>query len=128
MIESVPAVTADRGLAKNYIALGFDFDAGSQLAELGSDLLTRTYTIEFFVFGLTRTWAKNLANHIKFAIERDTTIPLMDISQTPPVEIDRLCVQTVRTARQPIPDPEPWQEFVWTTHAEVEDFYHAALA
>lgn len=127
--ESFPyELTAGSSLPKNLIAAGFDFDDGGEQAELGSDLKVRTYTIEFFVFGQTRTWAKNLANHIKFALERDGTIPLLDIAQIPPVEIDRLVIDSPRTARQPIPDPEPWQQFVWTTNVQVEDTYHAALA
>jgi hypothetical protein len=114
-------------LGKNLIAAGYDFDDGGEQAELGSDLMVRRYTIEFFVFGQTRTWAKNLANNIKFALDVDGTIPLLDISQVPPVEIDRLVVISPRTARQPVADPEPWQEFIWTTTVQIEDTYHAAL-
>lgn len=112
---------------RNIICAGFDFDDEGRQAEMGSDLKTRVYTIELWVFGLTDTYARNLANAIKFAVDVEGTIPLMDISQDPPVEIDKLIVEGVNADRQIIPDPEPWQRFVWTTTVQVEDTYHAAL-
>lgn len=115
-------------LPKNYIATGFNFDDDGTQAELGSDLMRRVYTLEFFVFGRTRTFAKNLANVVKFAFQAEGgTIPLLDISQAGTPEIDRLVVLGASTDRQVVPDPQPWQEFIWLTTANVEDTYHAAL-
>lgn len=113
---------------KNLIATGFNFDDDGTQAEMGSDLKRRVYTVEFWVFGLTNTYARNLANVLKFALDVDGTIPLLDVAQTPPVEIDRLLVDGVTAHRQIIPSPEPWQEFVWTTQVKVEDFYYASEA
>lgn len=113
---------------RNIICAGFDFDDEGRQAEMGSDLKTRVYTIELWVFGLTDTYARNLANAIKFAVDVEGTIPLMDIGQDPPVEIDKLIVEGVNVDRQIITDPEPWQRFVWTARVQVEDTYHASLA
>lgn len=114
-------------LDKNIVTAGFDFDDDGTQAEMGSDLKRRVYTIEFWVFGLTDTYARNLANAIKFALDSEGTIPLMDVAQIPPVEIDRLVVDGVNADRQIIPEPEPWQRFVWTTTVRVEDIYFASL-
>lgn len=113
---------------KNIICAGFDFDDEGKQAECGSDLKVRVYTIEFWVFGLTDTYARALANAIKFAVDSEGTVPLMDYTLETPVEIDRLVVDGVNADRQIIPEPEPWQHYVWTTRAQLEDTYHAALA
>jgi hypothetical protein len=39
------------------VAVGFNFDDGGKLMELGSDLTERIYTITFWTFGTTRRWA-----------------------------------------------------------------------
>jgi len=123
-IESFPYDLTQ--LDRNLIAMGFNFDDDGEQAELGSDLKRRIYTIEFWVFGLTNTYARNLANVLKFALDVDGTIPLLDVAQTPPVEIDRLVLVGVTAHRQIFPNPAPWQQFVWTTQAKVEDTYHAS--
>lgn len=112
---------------KNIVCAGFDFDDEGTQAEMGSSLKARVYTIEFWVFGLTDTYARNLANAIKFGLDSEGTVPLMDIAQTPPVEIDRLCVEGVNVDRQVIVNPEPWQRYVWTCKLQVEDVYFAHL-
>lgn len=114
-------------LTKNIVCAGFDFDDQGEQAELGSDLKRRLYTIEFWVFGLTDTYARNLANAIKFALDVQGTIPLMDLTQAPPIEMDRLIVAGVNSDRQVIVDPEPWQRFAWTTTVRLEDLYFASL-
>lgn len=114
-------------LDRQLVALGFNFDDEGEQAELGSDLKRRVYTIEFFVFGTTLTWARNLANAIKFACDVDGRIPLKDVSQDPAPVIDHMLVNGIRTQRQVVPDPEPWQEFVYLTTVEVQDEYFAAL-
>lgn len=125
MVEDFPHNMTE--LTKNIIALGFNFDDQGTQAELGSDLKNRTYVIEFFVFGLTGTYAKNLANVLKFALDRDGIIPLKDIEQPDAPVIDSLVVEGASTQRQVIADPEPWQEFVWTTTVRVTDTYHALM-
>ena len=111
----------------NLICTGFDFDDEGEQAEMGSSLKTRLYTIEFWVFGQTATYARNLANAVKFGLDAEGTIPLLDIAQVPPVEIDKLIVEGTSVDRQTIVDPEPWQRFVWTTKLVVEDTYFANL-
>lgn len=123
--ESFPYGLA--ALDKNLVAIGFNFDDSGEQAEMGSSLKKRLYTIEFFVFGKTNVYARNLANVLKFALEGDGLIPLLDIAQTPPVQIDALLVEGVSAERQIVQDPEPWQEFVWTTHLRVEDYYYSTL-
>lgn len=115
-------------LTKNYVAVGFNFDDEGRAAELGSDLKVREYTIQFWIFGQTKAWAKNLANVVKFAAEAEhNRIPLKDYEQSGDPVIDYLCVNAASTERQIAPDPEPWQEYVWTTTVVVEDEYHASL-
>lgn len=128
MIEAYPAGLAK--LDRILIAVGFNFDDGGEQGECGSDLKHRNYTIEFWVFGRTHTQARNVANTIKFAIESGDygTIPLLDISKTPPVEIDRLTVMRAHAAQQIFNDPEAWQQFVWTTTVVLEDWYSASAA
>jgi hypothetical protein len=114
-------------LDRNYVAFGFDFDDEGRQAELGSDLKVRLYTIQALVFGQSHTLARNIANALKFALEVDGTIPLLDISQPGLPEIDRLTVDGVSAERQAMADPEPWQRFLYTTTVRLEDFYPAAL-
>lgn len=113
-------------LDKNLVAAGFTFDDGGKNFELGSNLKERKYTIEFFVFGKTLTYAKSLANAIKFALEQDFTIPLLDITQNPPVQVDVMYVDQVHARRQPLPEPTPAMEFTWYVFVEVTDYYTPA--
>lgn len=128
MLESFPYTREADRLDKNLIALGFNFDDDGEPAELGSSLTSRLYTIQFWIFGKTNTYARNLANQLKFGLQVDACIPLMDISQVPPVQMDALIVDGVSAERQIIQDPAPWQEFVWTVHLKVQDLYFAAAA
>lgn len=131
-IEILPSYPHDRfddtPLTKNYVATGFAFDDGGGQAEMGSNLKHRLYTIEFFVFGMTDVWAKNLAQGVKFAIEHDQTIPLLDITSPALPVIDALVVASVSAEHQPVPKPAPWQENTWTVHARIEDTYDASSA
>jgi hypothetical protein len=114
-------------LEKNYVATGFDFDDEGEQAEMGSDLKRRLYTIQFFVFGQTLTLSRNIANALKFVLEREGTIPLLQVDQAGRPEIDKLILDGVSAERQVVPDPQPWQRFVYTTTLRVEDCYFAAL-
>lgn len=130
-IELLPSFSNDRfegAITKNYIAVGFNFDDGGKPGEMGSNLKHRLYTIEFFVIGKTDVWAKNLAHAVKFALEGDSIIPLVDITNAEKPVIDALVVASVSAEHQPIAQPEPWQENIWTCHLRVEDTYDAATA
>lgn len=126
--QSFPYTLNDAQFTRTLVAAGFNFDDDGKQAEMGSDLKTRVYTIQFFVFGTTATYGRNVANVLKFALDRDGLIPLKDVGQEGAPVIDVLEVLGVSAERQIVPDPEPWQEFVWTTTLRVEDVYHAALA
>jgi hypothetical protein len=116
-------------LATNMVAVGFNFDQEPQQAELGSLMRLRQVSIEFFVFGKTNTEARNIANVVKEAAERDLYIPLLDFTQeSTPATGEVLEVIGARTERQVIPKPDPWEEFVYATTVHVEDTYDAALA
>lgn len=126
-IESFP-YTREGPLTRNLIAAGFDFDDGGTQAELGSDLRIRLYTIEFFVFGLTNTYARNIANALKFTLDADDgRVPLIDIADPGLPIVDYLLVDSCSAERQVIPDPEPWQQFCFTTTLRVHDEYKASL-
>lgn len=126
IVESFPFTVTE--LEKNTVALGFNFDDQGRAAEMGSDFRRRVYTLEFLVFGKTLTYARNLANAVKFALDVEGAIPLLDIEQAGAPEIDRMIVLGVRSQRQEKADPEPWEEFTWATTVTVEDIYSASLA
>lgn len=114
-------------MRKNYIATGYNFDDGGTQAELGSSLTDRLYTIEFFVFGMNSTWGRNLANAVKFSLENDKLIPLLDISDANKPQIDVMPLVSVSAERQIIRDPAEWERNIWTVHLRVQDTYFATL-
>lgn len=116
-------------LEKNTIATGYGFDDGGKSAEVGSDLITRLYTIEFLIFALNATWGRNLASIIQTAIESNQgIIPLLDIGEAGQPEIDSLVLENVSAERQPTPaNPPKWAQFVFTVHARLRDEYFATL-
>lgn len=129
IIDRFPSEGLPQPIDKNYIALGFGFDQGGESGEMGSDLRFRTYVFEFFVFGRSHTWAKNLANTIKFSADVDNgRIPLLDITDTEKPVIDYLIVEGTNVEHQAIANPEPWQEHVFLTTVRVEDQYFASEA
>ena len=113
---------------KSFLAWGFNFDDEGSAAELGSDLLTRVYTLEFFVFGKDEDTAKAIANDLKFSIDTDLAIPLLDIGEPNPAEVGSMLVAGVKAAKVLVDDPEPYQEHVWLTTARVEDEYFSSEA
>lgn len=116
-------------LTKNWIAAGYNFDDGGKQAEMGSTLVVRVYTIEFFVFGLDSTWGQNLANAVKFSLENDLAIPIVDITVAERPETDEVLeVLSVSAERQVIQDPADWQRNCWTVHLRAQDFYNARVA
>lgn len=112
-------------LEKTTIAMGFNFDSPAEGAELGSDLVERPYTIELAVMGKDFTWGKNLSQALKFALDRQETIPLLDIADPGMPEIDKLIVDGVSSDRAQVADPEPWQRFIWVVSLRIIDQYHA---
>jgi hypothetical protein len=114
-------------LARTTVAIGFNFDDGGRRVEMGSELMERTYSIEFWVFGTTHTWGRNVAHVIRAIVEQsDHLIPLKAIEQAGQPEITKLEVpdnQGVSVTRQVANDPEEWDRFVWTTMVKVEDTY-----
>lgn len=130
-IEILDAFPKDRfegPLEKNYLAAGYGFDDQGQNVEMGSDLTRRVYTIEWYVFATTSTWGRNLAHAVKFALETDQTIPLLNITEPGWPEIDRLMVLGVNAEEVPMPDPNPAEENVWRVVVRVEDEYFPAAA
>ena len=126
MTETFPWVLVDE-FTQNLLTIGFNFDDGGEPAETGSSLTRMTYTIEFFVFGLTNAFARNLAAVLKFGLDSEGAIPLKDYEQVGEPEIDRMVVLSVSSERQTIVNPEPWQENVWTCTLRIEDVYMASL-
>jgi hypothetical protein len=127
-VELVDGFTFGKGakLDKTYVAAGFNFDTPPSSAEMGSDLVERVYTIEFFVFGETLMWARNVASVLKFGLQSDPNgvLPLYDLESRDVV--DYLTDVTASSSRQPIPDPEPWQEYVFTVNLKATDTYFAS--
>lgn len=126
-VELVEAFDEERfegPLDKNYLAVGFNFDDGGRPLELGSDLVERVYTIELWVIGMDGTSGRNLANAVRDSAEEDGLIPLLDIRQQGKPVIDQLVVDPVRAMRQPVPQPRPWQRFLWIVHIPVVDQYY----
>lgn len=113
-------------LVKTTVATGFNFDDGGTRAELGSDLLLRVYTIEFWTFGTTPEYGQNVAHAIRRLLEDEYMVPLQDIREVDNPVIDKLQVlepRGVLVAHQINPDPRPWDANVWTTTVKVEDYY-----
>jgi hypothetical protein len=127
--DSFTGENRETPLEKNWVAAGFNFDDGGRQAEVGSTLVRRIYTIEFFVFGLDATWAENLASGLRESLENDLMIPLVDIGEAGRPETgEALEVLNVQAQREPVPNPQPWQRFTWTVRLRVEDTYDARLA
>lgn len=115
-------------LDKTYVTAGFNFDDPGKNAEMGSNLKIRLYTMEFFVFGMSPTWGKNVAAAVKFSLESQGVIPLLDIAQIERPAIDALIVLGASNQHEPIAEPKPWQENVWTVRLQIEDIYDPAMA
>lgn len=113
----------DAVIDHEYVALGYNFDDGGTPFELGSNLRRYRHVIEVFVIGTTAERASNLAYAIRDILEGTTRIPLKDVSDPAQPVIDVLLIDPVSAERQAIPDPDPWEEFVWLLRAPVLDEY-----
>lgn len=127
-VELLDAFPSDerRGTAldKTYVAVGFTYDEGGMPAECGSSLTRRPYNIEFFIFGHTMEWGRNVALTVKSILDTEfRAISLKDYNQSGTPEIDKILVENVRSAKQIIEDPLPWEAYVWTVTVIVVDEY-----
>lgn len=114
-----------QALDRNYIAIGWSTDDGGKQAELGSALKRRLYTFDFYVFGMSRVWGKNLASVIRFGMESDQVVNLLDpsdgVTVTGHVDVDFVSAQQAL-----VHTPRPWEENCWITRVRVEDYYSSA--
>jgi hypothetical protein len=113
----------DGPVDKEYIALGYNFDDGGTPFEIGSNLRLYRHTIEVFVIATTADRGANLAYAIRDVLEGVARIPLNDVSVAGQPQVGVLLIDPVSVERQAIPDPEPWEEFVWLLRAPVLDEY-----
>ena len=130
LLDAFPHEQIQQGSAieKTAIAVGFNFDDHGRALELGSSLKQRIYTIEFFVFGVDAVWGENVAHAVKFEVDRDGSVPLLDIAVAGSPQIDTLEVVSATAERQAVARPRPWERHVWVTTIKVADEYYAALA
>lgn len=126
-LESFTGKLRETTLTRNYVAAGYE-DSDGKGGECGSDLIVRDYVFEFFVFAQTSTHGQNIAGAIRKAIEAAGLIPLLDYGQAGNPVVDQLLLlEPPSSARQPIPDPEPWEQHVWICTVNLQDSYYAAL-
>jgi hypothetical protein len=114
---------SDGTIDHEYVALGYNFDDGGRPIEAGSNLRQYRHTIEVFVIATTAARGSNLAYAIRDALEGAERIPLKDVSQAGHPVIDVVLVDPVSAERQAIPDPDPWEEFVWLLRVPIIDEY-----
>lgn len=111
-----------RPIDRNYIAIGWSADDGGRQAELGSSLKRRVYTFDFFVFGISRVWGKNLASVIRFSLESDQVIDLLAPEDGTTI-IGHVDVDYVSAQQAVTRTPRPWEENCWITRLRVEDYF-----
>lgn len=109
---------------RSYVAFGFNFDDQGQPAELGSNLRRRIYTLEFFVFGRNELEAKSIANEMKFILDVEERVPLLDVGEPDMPVIDQLLVKGASAQKVLVGEPHPWERHVWLCTARVEDEYY----
>lgn len=113
-------------LKKTVVAVGFNFDDGGRMVELGSDLTRRVYTTEFWTFGVTQDIGRNVANVIKEIFEAHWIVQLHDYGSPGAPIFDQLVMldeRGVQVQRQIATDPRQWDVNVYTTTVKFEDFY-----
>jgi hypothetical protein len=124
-LESFPFTEFDGDVTtKNYMAFGFNFDDQGRPIELGSDLTARIYTLEFFVFGPDELNAKSVANEMKFVLDNEKSVPLLDVGEAAMPVIGKLLVKGSSAQKVLVNDPKPWERHVWLTTVRVEDEYY----
>jgi hypothetical protein len=88
-------------------------------------LKVRKYTLDFYVFGISRVWGKNLASVVRFSAEADQQIPLVDPADGITV-IDHVDVDFASVTPLVTPTPRPWEENCWIMRLRVTDYYSSA--
>jgi hypothetical protein len=112
------------------VAIGINFDDGGKFIELGSDLTERVYTVECWTFGTGKNIAQTTGTLIRAMLEETFTVPLIDVTQVARPVIDQLALQDrrrVSVTRQLAREPLPWDRFVYSTVARLEDVYSPSL-
>lgn len=111
-------------LDRNYIAVGWSADDGGRQAELGSSLKERKFTFDFYTFAISRVWGKNLASVIRYSLESDQVIDIID----PPTGnvIGHVDVDFVASQQSVTSTPRPWEENAWVTRLRVIDYYSSS--
>lgn len=118
------------GLTKNVIAAGFNFDDGGRSTEMGSNMVSRLYTIEFYVVGVTYVWGSNLSGALQEALDEEGRIPIFDLDDPAKPIMDYLLVDDVagvQRSREPVANPTAWQENLWSVRLRAVDEYYRAL-
>lgn len=114
-------------LTVSQLAIGFNFDDGGTPMELGSNLTLFVHTIELWVFGVEPGLGRNIAQVVRTIMLADGyTVPLKDVGVAGEPVIDMLVVEKAAVNRQIAHDPRPWDMYVWTCTARVEDCYYPA--
>lgn len=116
----------DAALDHEYVALGYNFDGGGSPVEIGSNRRLYSHTIEVFIVATTAPRGKALAYAIRDALEEAGRVSLVDVETG--AEVDVLLIDPVSVERQAIPDPDPWEEFVWLLRVPVLDEFDPADA
>ena len=111
-------------LDANYISIGYQSDDGGKLAELGSPARVRDFIFDFYVFGVSRVWGKNLASVIRYSLESDMAINLYD--PTSGEMLDYVDVENVSAQQLLVNDPRPWQDNCWVCRLRVHDNYYSS--
>jgi hypothetical protein len=112
------------------LAVGFSYDDGGRMAEMGSDLVHRIYTTEFWTFGTSSGLGENVSNIVKQIFEQHHVVPLLDYTKPLNPQFDALVMleeRGVQVQRQIATDPLPWDLNVYTTTLKFEDFYSASV-
>lgn len=122
--EAFPSPTERAGeLLTTTVAVNMHFDDGGRGIELGSNLTQYIHTLEYWVFAINTRMGRNLANVVKAIIRHEGAIPLLDVAQPTPPQIDALVVDRVAVTRQVNSSPRPWDENVWTCTVHLYDEY-----
>jgi len=109
----------DMVMDREYVALGFNYDQGGRLLELGSTLRQYSHNVEIFVIGTTFERGRALAYAIREALEAEAAIPLHNVLTGE--LIDHMLTDPVTVTRQVADNPQPWQEFFWLLRVPVLD-------
>lgn len=103
----------DAEIDHEYVCLGFNFDPGGVPFEIGSNLRRYSHRLEVFVIARNADAGESIGHALRERLEGDGLLPLKNYLAPGNPVIDQLCIDPVRIEHQPIPDPRPWQRFIW---------------